>query len=78
LHSYLDHPLTKKAWGGSIKQLTPETSPNIGIGLSGGGDRAALFGAATLNVFDARNESSVERGLGGILQAATYISALSG
>jgi len=46
--------------------------------MSGGGDRAALYDVATLNTLDGRNTTSGNKGLGGILQATTYLSALSG
>jgi lysophospholipase len=52
--------------------------PNLGIATSGGGYRAALFGAGVLNSLDGRNSSSVKKGTGGLLQAASYISGLSG
>lgn len=52
--------------------------PTLGIATSGGGDRAAIFGAGVLNAFDARNASSAHAGTGGLLQAATYLSGLSG
>lgn len=52
--------------------------PTIGVALSGGGERAALYDAAVVNALDGRNASSVSKGLGGILQATTYLSALSG
>ncbi|EIW76500.1 hypothetical protein CONPUDRAFT_111484 [Coniophora puteana RWD-64-598 SS2] len=52
--------------------------PTLGIASSGGGYRAAFFGAGTLNALDARNSSSASAGLGGLLQSATYIAGLSG
>ena len=52
--------------------------PNLGIATSGGGYRAALFGAGVLNSLDGRNSSSVQKGTGGLLQAAAYLSGLSG
>ena len=52
--------------------------PNIALALSGGNYRATLFNAAALEVFDARNRTSVSHGLGGLLQSSTYMSALSG
>ncbi|EIW56275.1 lysophospholipase [Trametes versicolor FP-101664 SS1] len=52
--------------------------PNLGIATSGGGLRAALFGAGVLSALDGRNQSSVQAGLGGLLQAAQYLSGLSG
>ncbi|KAI0650992.1 lysophospholipase [Trametes meyenii] len=52
--------------------------PHIGIATSGGGLRAALFGAGVLSALDGRNQSSVRAGTGGLLQTAEYISGLSG
>jgi lysophospholipase len=53
--------------------------PNIGIAVSGGGYRAMLNGAGALAAFDDRTEGSKQKGhLGGLLQSASYVSALSG
>ncbi|KAI4684464.1 uncharacterized protein J4E84_006454 [Alternaria hordeiaustralica] len=53
--------------------------PNIAISFSGGGYRALLNGAGALAAFDSRTSNSTSAGhLGGILQASTYVSALSG
>ncbi|TBU29698.1 lysophospholipase [Dichomitus squalens] len=52
--------------------------PRLGIATSGGGYRSAIFGAGILNALDGRNQTSVEAGTGGVLQAATYLSGLSG
>ena len=52
--------------------------PNLGIAVAGGGYRAAIFGAGVLNALDGRNSTSINTGTGGLLQSATYISALSG
>ncbi|KAK4539909.1 Lysophospholipase 1 [Oleoguttula mirabilis] len=53
--------------------------PNIGISLSGGGYRAMLNGAGVVEAFDSRTPNSTSSGqLGGLLQATTYLSALSG
>ncbi|OCK82443.1 hypothetical protein K432DRAFT_402926 [Lepidopterella palustris CBS 459.81] len=53
--------------------------PNIGIALSGGGYRALMNGAGAIAAFDNRTENSTNQGqLGGLLQASTYISGLSG
>jgi lysophospholipase len=54
------------------------STPNLGIAASGGGYRATIFGAGILNVLDARNASSAKAGTGGLLQAAGYLSGLSG
>jgi len=53
--------------------------PNIAISFSGGGYRALLNGAGALAAFDNRTANATSRGhLGGLLQASTYVSALSG
>ncbi|KAF7301905.1 Lysophospholipase [Mycena indigotica] len=52
--------------------------PNVGLSISGGGHRAALFGAGVINALDARNASSVRKGTGGLLQAISHIAGLSG
>ncbi|KAJ7648031.1 lysophospholipase, partial [Roridomyces roridus] len=55
-----------------------ERLPNVGISVSGGGYRAALFGAGVVNALDARNASSVQKGTGGLLQTATHLAGISG
>ncbi|GBE81631.1 Lysophospholipase 2 [Sparassis crispa] len=55
-----------------------EYYPKLGIATSGGGYRAAIFGAGVLNTLDARNVTSIRAGTGGLLQAASYLSGLSG
>jgi lysophospholipase len=53
--------------------------PNIGIAVSGGGYRAMLNGAGVISAFDSRTPNSTSKGhIGGVLQAATYLSGLSG
>ena len=52
--------------------------PKLGIATSGGGHRAAFFGAGVLNALDGRNATSVCAGTGGLLQTASYLSGLSG
>ncbi|KAF9013961.1 acyl transferase/acyl hydrolase/lysophospholipase [Cyathus striatus] len=52
--------------------------PTLGIALSGGGYRAAQYGAGVLSALDMRNISSRDAGTGGLLQTASYISGLSG
>lgn len=50
----------------------------VGIAVSGGGYRAAQYGAGVLSALDARNDSAKHAGTGGLLQVASYMSALSG
>ncbi|KIX06964.1 uncharacterized protein Z518_04940 [Rhinocladiella mackenziei CBS 650.93] len=53
--------------------------PNIGIAVSGGGWRANNNGAGAIKAFDSRTpDTTQEGGLGGLLQATTYLSGLSG
>ncbi|KFY18876.1 hypothetical protein V493_08281 [Pseudogymnoascus sp. VKM F-4281 (FW-2241)] len=53
--------------------------PNIGIAVSGGGYRALMNGAGFLAAADSRTVNSTGKGgIGGLLQAATYLSGLSG
>jgi lysophospholipase len=53
--------------------------PNVGIAISGGGYRAMLNGGGAMAAFDSRTDGSTQKGhLGGLLQSATYVSALSG
>lgn len=51
----------------------------IGLAFSGGGFRAMLGGAGMLSALDINTPGSKDQGgLGGLLQASTYISGLSG
>ncbi len=59
-----------------LADLNPQIT--LGIATSGGGYRAAIFGAGVLNAIDGRNTTSAQTGAGGLLQAATYLSGLSG
>jgi lysophospholipase len=64
-----------------IDNLTNNASafPIIGIAISGGGYRALMNGAGAIAAFDNRTINSTSQGhLGGLLQASTYISGLSG
>ncbi len=61
-----------------LGSLGKDAFPTLGIASSGGGHRAAIFGAGVLNALDGRNQTSVRAGTGGLLQTATYLSGLSG
>jgi lysophospholipase len=50
----------------------------IGIAVSGGGFRAAQYGAGIVAGLDARNDSAKASGTGGMLQVASYFIGLSG
>jgi lysophospholipase len=55
-----------------------ENFPKLGIALSGGGYRAAQYGAGVLSALDSRNDSSKAAGTGGLLQVTSYLAGLSG
>jgi len=50
----------------------------IAISFSGGGFRAAQYGAGVISALDARNSSGKAAGTGGLLQVCSYLSGLSG
>ena len=53
--------------------------PNIGIAVSGGGYRALMNGGGFLAAADNRTTNSTNAGgIGGLLQATTYLAGLSG
>jgi len=80
--TYLSNVLSTNAslpnYVASILSGNSSETPTLGIATSGGGYRAAIFGAGVLNALDGRNSSSTSAGIGGLLQAATYLSGLSG
>ncbi|KAF9017220.1 phospholipase B [Hymenopellis radicata] len=71
-----------KQWMGDASSLGYKLdgvdAPRVGVALSGGSFRASLYGAGVLNAFDARNSTAKDKGTGGLLQVASYMSALSG
>ncbi|KAI0151564.1 lysophospholipase [Xylariaceae sp. FL1272] len=53
--------------------------PNIGVAVSGGGYRALMNGAGFLAAADNRTDGTTATGgIGGLLQATTYLAGLSG
>jgi hypothetical protein len=61
------------------KLINASALPIIGIAISGGGYRALMNGAGAIAAFDNRTTNSTLQGhLGGLLQASTYVSGLSG
>jgi lysophospholipase len=66
---------------GYINNLRGNTSalPNIGIAMSGGGYRALMNGAGFIAAADNRTPGTTDPGgIGGLLQATTYVTGLSG
>ncbi|XBW34740.1 hypothetical protein QEN19_000307 [Hanseniaspora menglaensis] len=55
-----------------------DRKPKIAAAAAGGGYRAMLSGAGMLAGLDSRTVDATESGLGGLLQASTYVSGLSG
>ncbi|EGW33781.1 uncharacterized protein SPAPADRAFT_70053 [Spathaspora passalidarum NRRL Y-27907] len=53
-------------------------SIKIGLAFSGGGYRAMLCGAGQFSALDNRTRGAWEHGLGGLVQASTYMVGLSG
>ena len=73
--AYLGSLNASLIYGGDVSELaTMGIAPKVAISLSGGGNRASLFGAGALRAFDAREGGP----LSGILQLSSYITALSG
>ena len=66
------------AIGYDLSSFNSSDFPKIGFAISGGGLRAAQYGAGVLSGLDARNESAKAAGTGGLLQVTSYLSGLSG
>ncbi|KAL8283472.1 hypothetical protein RQP46_005575 [Phenoliferia psychrophenolica] len=78
LKAYLNGTLASKVYGASLDTLNETTMPTLGIAVSGGGDRAALYGAGALAALGGGDPKGAKAGLAGVLQSAAYVSALSG
>ncbi|KAJ6495831.1 lysophospholipase [Mycena vulgaris] len=73
------------AYVSDILKGNATNAPTLGIAQSGGGLRAAMFRPRLAHIFtgvlsalDGRNTTAQHVGTGGLLQAATYLTALSG
>ena len=69
---------SKIGYNQSIVDFFKNNIAKIGISISGGGYRAAQYGAGVLSGLDARNDSAKQAGTGGLLQVSSYIAGLSG
>lgn len=71
---------TAKLSDEEIKSVLPGNNKSLVIALapSGGSFRALLTGAGELSALDNRTKGAFEYGLGGLLQASTYLAGLSG
>ncbi|KAM5528651.1 lysophospholipase [Fusarium oxysporum f. sp. phaseoli] len=75
----LEEFLTRATIGGIDIEAYLNGIVSNGIAISGGGYRAMINGAGAIAAFDNRTTGSTRKGqLGGILQATTYLSGLSG
>ncbi|KAJ8140035.1 hypothetical protein OY671_006767 [Metschnikowia pulcherrima] len=61
-----------------LSNTTNGRSITIVLAFSGGGHRAMLAGAGQLAALDTRTDGAHAEGLGGLLQASTYLVGLSG
>lgn len=61
-----------------LDNTTDGRSIKIGLAFSGGGYRAMLSGAGQMAALDNRTKGADTKGLGGLLQALTYLAGLSG
>ncbi|OLL24675.1 Lysophospholipase 1 [Neolecta irregularis DAH-3] len=62
-----------------VSKFLSNYTPKVALSFSGGGYRAMLNGAGTYMAMDSRTDGSEQPGhLGGLLQAATYLTGLSG
>lgn len=66
------------AIGYNLSSFSNSSFPKIGFAISGGGYRAAQYGAGVLSGLDARNDSAKAAGTGGLLQVSSYLAGLSG
>lgn len=62
----------------AIAPIPVEASPIIAFAALGSGMPGAVSTAGALSAFDGRNVTAYRRAMGGLLQAATYISAADG
>ena len=64
-------------FGGDLDRVAPLDLPVIGISMAGGGLRASIVTAGFLKGMDAREEEAMRAETGGLLQSASYLTALS-
>ncbi|QLL35062.1 hypothetical protein HG536_0H04380 [Torulaspora globosa] len=80
LKTFLEGATSSYSNNSLIARLFSDDSnvPRVAVACSGGGYRAMLSGAGMLAAMDDRTEGANEHGLGGLLQATTYLAGLSG
>lgn len=80
LQSFLKRATSNFSNSSLITELLNDDSnvPRIAVACSGGGYRAMFSGAGMIAALDNRTNGANEHGLGGLLQATTYLAGLSG
>ncbi|QLQ82185.1 hypothetical protein HG537_0G04400 [Torulaspora globosa] len=80
LRNFLESATSNFSNNSLISRLFSDNSnaPRVAVACSGGGYRAMLSGAGMIAAMDDRTEGANEHGLGGLLQATTYLAGLSG
>lgn len=63
---------------GGVDSFLEQAQPKVGFAIAGGGYRSMQVGLGQLQGFDNRNKTAMDRGVGGLLQAADYVAGLSG
>ncbi|KAJ7581090.1 phospholipase B [Mycena floridula] len=81
--AYVNSRQLRDEWKGFLGDIGYNISafssfPKVGMAISGGGYRAAQYGAGVISALDGRNASAKAAGTGGLLQVTSYMSALSG
>lgn len=77
LKEYLEN-FAATVYSGTLDTITDSTMPMLALAVSGGGERASLYGAGVLATLNGQNPIGAIEGLSGVLQSSSYISALSG
>ncbi|KAL3237195.1 lysophospholipase family protein [Nakaseomyces bracarensis] len=80
LQDFLNRGFANISSDSNISQVWEGDSdlPRIAVAIAGGGYRAMFDGAGAVAAMDNRTDGANEHGLGGLLQATTYLAALSG
>lgn len=70
--------LASTVYGGNLDTLNSSVMPTLALAVSGGSERASLYGAGVLATLNGQNPMGKIQGLSGLLQSTSYVSALSG
>lgn len=81
LHEFLERAFSGMDLDSSVMETLfheSENIPKVAVAISGGGYRSMLTGAGILSAMDNRTRNATVNGLGGLLQATSYIAGASG